>query len=128
MQVDPNSGEARGRSRRITTGLGVIAALSATADGKELAVLRNDTQYQVFIADYDPSNNHLIPPRRLSLDGRGNVASAWTADSKAVLFFSNRTGSSTIYKQAVAQSVAEQLISGPGDRRLPRLSPDGAQF
>lgn len=128
VYVDPNTGEAKGRARRLTTGLGVIGALSSTVDGKKLALLRNDTQYQVFTADFDPATKKLMEPRRLSLDSRENAASAWTRDSSAVLFFSNRTGSFTIYKQAINQPTAEQLIDGPGDRRLPRLSPNGSEI
>ena len=128
IYVDPNTGEAKGRAKQLTTGLGVIASLSSTADAKKLAVLRNDTQYQVFTADFDPTTKKLTEPRRLTLDSRENTASTWTSDSSAVLFFSNRTGSFTIYKQAINQPTAEQLIDGPSDRRLPRLSPDGSEF
>ncbi len=62
----------------------------------------------------------------MTLDERNDWPSAWTPDSKAVLFYSDRSGNYHIYKQALDQDSAEPLVATPQVDWLPRLSPDGA--
>ena len=66
------------------------------------------------------------PPRRLSDDEASEFASAWTTDSKAVLFHSDRNGTWGIFKQGINQDTAEVLVAGPQSLTLPRLSADGS--
>jgi len=66
------------------------------------------------------------PPRRLSDDDASEFASAWTADSKAALFHSDRNGTWGIFKQGINQDTAEVLVAGPQSLTLPRLSADGS--
>jgi Tol biopolymer transport system component len=56
------------------------------------------------------------------------MPAAWTADSSAVLFFSNRNGRAEIFRQQIDEPTAELLASDPTrDNILPRLSPDGSE-
>jgi Tol biopolymer transport system component len=55
----------------------------------------------------------------------------WTLDDSAVLFISNRTGTSNIFnifRQRIDQTFAEPLVSGPEQKTISRLSPDGSQI
>jgi hypothetical protein len=51
---------------------------------------------------------------------------AWTSDSKAVLFVSNRNGTRKLFKQNIDETMAEVLVEGRSIF-LPRLSSDGSQ-
>jgi Tol biopolymer transport system component len=68
----------------------------------------------------------MSPPRRLTNDEAFDVPYAWTADSKAVLFYSYRDGFWTIFKQAIGQETAEAVVTGLAAEPYPRLSADGA--
>jgi hypothetical protein len=50
----------------------------------------------------------------------------WTADSKAVLFQSNRNDHWGIFKQSLNEDTAEPIVTGSEDAYNPRISPDGA--
>jgi Tol biopolymer transport system component len=65
-------------------------------------------------------------PRKLTHDESLDTPSAWTADGKAVLFFSNRNGTSGIFTQRVGQDNADVIATGPRAAVWPRPSPDGA--
>jgi len=65
-------------------------------------------------------------PRRLTNDEYADVPTAWTADSKAVLFYSTRNGTWGIFEQGISQETAEPVVTGPQLAVGPRLSADGA--
>ena len=100
--------------------------MSGTADGKRLVLWRSNAAWQTFIASLDPASHQWKEPRRLTLDANANIADAWTADSKAVLFFSNRNGTWKLFKQAIDETTPEVLAEGRSPF-LPRLSADGSQ-
>jgi len=56
-----------------------------------------------------------------------NVAYAWTSDSTAVLFVSNRNGTWKLFRQAIDQVMPEVLVEGRSIF-LSRLSPDGNEI
>ena len=66
------------------------------------------------------------PPRRLTNEETYHYPSAWTPDSKAVLFVSNLNGTRRIFKQGISQDTAEAVVTGPQNASLPRLASDGA--
>ena len=74
----------------------------------------------------DPGNHRWKAPRRLTLDTNESLATAWTADSKAVLFVSDRNGTWKLFKQNIDETTAEVLVEGRS-MRFPRLSADGSQ-
>ena len=124
ISIDERTGKAAAPPQRVTEGQGWIGGLSATSDGKRLVVSRGNTTRQVFITEPDPGNHRWKAPRRLTLDTNESLATAWTADSKAVLFASDRNGSWKLFKQNIDETTAEVLVEGHS-MRFPRLSADG---
>ncbi len=124
VRIDEPTGKAAGTPQAITQGEGGISGLSTTADGKRLVIWRTNAPVEVFIAKRD--GHQWKEPRRLTLDSNDNIADAWTLDSKAVLFVSNRNGTWKLFKQDIDETTPEVLVEGPGIS-LPRLSADGSQ-
>jgi Tol biopolymer transport system component len=127
MRVSEKSGRAEQSAQQLTRGEGRIAGLNATADGKRLVLWRANTQPQVFLAEMDTATHQLKPPRRLTLDDSGNVASAWSADSRSILFVSNRNGTWKLFRQRIDQVTPEVLVEGR-NIFLPRFEPDGTHI
>ena len=100
--------------------------MSGTTDGKWLILRRSNETPQVFIASRDAASHQWKEPRRLTLDANENIADTWTADSKAVLFVSNRNGMWKLFKQAIDETSAQVLAEGRS-LATPRLSADGSQ-
>ncbi|MGA9461228.1 MAG: winged helix-turn-helix domain-containing protein [Terracidiphilus sp.] len=125
ISMDERTGKTTAPLQRVTEGEGWIGGLSATSDGKRFVVSRGNTTRQVFITERDPGNRRWKAPRRLTLDTNESLATAWTADSKAVLFVSDRNGTWKLFKQKIDETTAEVLVEGRS-MRFPRLSADGA--
>ncbi len=126
IDVDSNSGKPTGKPERITNLAGFrMGDFSVTADGRRLAFESNSDQSQVYVGRLE-RDGKLGNPRRLTLDERYNIPFAWTPDSKAVIFNSDRTGTFSIYKQALDQSAPELIPTGPENIQMARVSPDGA--
>ncbi len=87
---------------------------------------RTSYQPQAFIAELDAGSRQWKAPRRLTLDANANIADAWTSDSKAVLFVSNRNNTWKLFKQGIDETTAQVLVEGHSIF-LPRLSADGSQ-
>jgi hypothetical protein len=126
ISIDERTGKAVAPPQRITEGQGWIGSLSATSDGKRLVVSRGNTTRQVFVTEPDAGNQRWKAPRRLTLDTNESLATAWTADSKAILFVSDRNGTWKLFKQNIYETTAEVLVDGRS-MRFPRLSADGLQ-
>lgn len=124
IRVDQRTGKAIGQPQPVTDGQGRIGGLSATSDGKRLVLWRVNTQEQAFIAEFETGSHRLKTPHRLTLDANGNLAEAWTSDSKSALFVSNRNGTWKLFRQAIDETTAEVLVEGRS-LFLPRLSADG---
>ncbi len=125
--VDTQTGAATGKPKRLTQWAGSwIGGLSASADGKRLTLTKQTYQGQVYLGDLAAGGTRLSPPRRLTNDEATDAPYAWTADSKFVLFASDRNGTWGIFKQGISQETAEAVVTGPANLCAPRLSPDGA--
>ena len=95
-----------GSGTRITSDRGEVAELSSTSDGKFLAVRRLVPQHDVYVAELRDGGKRLSTPQRLTLDERQDYPYSWTADSKAVIFASDRDGPWHIFKQSIDQTAA----------------------
>ncbi|HEY1576837.1 MAG TPA: winged helix-turn-helix domain-containing protein [Terracidiphilus sp.] len=126
IRIDDRTGKADGPPQQITQAEGSIRWLSETADGRRLVLWRSSEPSESFIATYDARTHQFKEPRRLTLDENENFASAWTSDSKAILFASNRNGTWKLFKQGIEETTPEALVEAPSIV-LPRLSPDGLQ-
>jgi Tol biopolymer transport system component len=128
MLSPQQSGKTAGSSKRITRGIGWISQVSGSDDGKVLTFLRENTAVSTYIGSLAPDGTHLLANRRLTIDENQNDPFAWTPDSKAVLFNSNRNGIPQIFKQAIDQPLAENLMSSAEQLLQPRLTPDGSEI
>jgi eukaryotic-like serine/threonine-protein kinase len=125
--VHVENGAVRGTPTRITNGYGFVDQPSVTSDGKHLVVSRAKPEADVYVAEFSSAKLQISTPRRLTLDDADDYPFDWTADSKAILFTSNRTGTSNIFSQRIDQVSAETVVSGPGEKSVSRLSPDGTE-
>jgi eukaryotic-like serine/threonine-protein kinase len=125
IRVDPVTGKPQTQPRKLTNWLHFcIGGLSTSGDGRRMAVEKEVFQYGVYIGQLT-RNGNLQPLHRLTLEESNNVPSAWTRDSKAVFFVSDRNGTDNIYKQSLDQSEAEPVVIGSEAVSTVETSPDG---
>jgi len=125
--IDNTTGIPAGKPKRITQWAGsYLVELSASADGKRLVLRKTTSQAQVYLGDLAAGGTRMNPPRRLTNDEAFDQPTAWTPDSKAVLFDSDRNGTRGIFKQGINQETSEPVVTGPQDFWMPHLSADGA--
>jgi dipeptidyl aminopeptidase/acylaminoacyl peptidase len=126
MAMDSQAGTPAGKPKRITQWEArSITSLFASADGKRLAFVKTTVQAQVYVGKLTAGGTRLLAPRRLTNNGTMNYPAAWTADSKYVLFTSDREGTSGIFKQAINQETAEPVVGPRNIAPIPRVSADG---
>jgi len=127
LQVNSGNGTPQGKAHQLTDWSGFsVYSLSATTDGKQLAFLRGNSHASVFVGDLAGNDGRLQNSRRLTLDDNYNLPSAWTADSREVLFSSERPGNRVMYRQAIDSGSAAQLVTPSVNTNfyLAGLSPD----
>lgn len=126
MPVDPHTGEPRGKPIRLTNWAGFCNGNpTATADSKRVADNRWYIQRSVYIADLAADGKHFGTPRRLTQSDGLEYPSGWTADSRAVVFASNRNGKWGIFKQYLGEETAEPVIADLVESTLQlRMSPN----
>jgi eukaryotic-like serine/threonine-protein kinase len=126
VRVDPETGRNSGALTPLTTwhGEGPFSP-TATADGSRMAVSKVRTWSDVYLAELKETGRSGTVSTRMTTTRSFDLASAWTRDSTAILFQSNRTGPSQIFRQRLGQEDAEQLFVGPDDQQGAEFSPDG---
>jgi DNA-binding winged helix-turn-helix (wHTH) protein/Tol biopolymer transport system component len=126
IQVNAETGITAGSPRRLTHWpRSLFSNLSLAADGKRLVFLRSQAQPDVYVGELPQKGARMGAPRRLTLDDRDDWPQGWTADSRAVLFHSNRRGNADIFKQEIHGGEAQVIVAGPDEQVYPRSSPDG---
>jgi eukaryotic-like serine/threonine-protein kinase len=127
VKLDPRSGKPENKPARITNWVGFsFASLTLTTDGKRLAFLKSNVQTNVYLAELKAGGARLTTPQQLTFDNRNDAPAAWTSDSHAVIFGSNQDGLDHLFMQNINQQTAEAVVTGPGQARQPRMSPDGS--
>ncbi len=127
--IDNHRGTPAGKPGRITSSAGSgILGLAASADGKQLALLKSTNQTQVYLGELAAGGTRIKLPRRLINGEAEDRPTAWTADSKTVLFGSNRNGTYGIFKQGISQETSEPIYVGPEDVSYPRVTADGGSI
>jgi eukaryotic-like serine/threonine-protein kinase len=125
--VDTQTGKPVGKPNRITRWAGFdLQGMGASADGTRLVLQKVTYPNQVYVGELAAGGKRMSPPQRLTNDEAHDLGTAWTADSKAVLFHSDRGGKWGIFKQGIGHGAAVPLVEGRESVFLPRLSPDGA--
>lgn len=112
---------------RLTNDQGSVFSVSVSGDSKRIIYTKGIPEPDVYVATLD-SSGELSEPQRLTLDDREDLPFDWTPDGKQVIFISDRTGTFSIYKQALGQVVPDMLVGGSQPLAEPRLSPDGTQL
>jgi Tol biopolymer transport system component len=126
IRLDTRTTKPLAKPRRITNWAGVwLSPLNGTKDGKRLTLWKRTLQADVSVGELEAAGHRVKPPRRLTLDEHNDNPSAWTPDSRAILFVSDRNGSLDIFRQAIDQDAAEPLVTGPDYKWAPVVSPDG---
>jgi serine/threonine protein kinase len=128
LRVDPSSGATSGKPRRITQWqrIAMLIPLGASADGKRLTVGLMKWQSDCYLGRVAGGDSMLQDVRRLTTDDRMDLAPAWTPDSRAIVYTSNRNSNLDVFEQAISQDEAQPLVTGPGDQAAPEISGDGA--
>jgi len=130
VRIDARTARPTARARQIAEPR-VYVHPTVSADGKRVVVLKVNTGAAtglgavVLVADLEDGGRRLNNARRLTLGG-SDYAHAWTPDSQAVVFESNRKGSFNIFKQRLDQLVAQPLVIGRESATRGRFTPDGA--
>jgi serine/threonine protein kinase len=128
VRTSLETGALRGSARKIASIVGdgtTLSSLTVTADGRQALVLRTSDQNSVFVGRFNPSGPAITDIRRLTLDERTNYPHAWTADSRAVIFESDRSGNFDLFKQDIDRRTPEKLVATPFTEILPQLAPGG---
>jgi DNA-binding winged helix-turn-helix (wHTH) protein/Tol biopolymer transport system component len=128
VQLDARTGRPSSSPIRITNDRAFITSITVNGEGNRVAVVRRALQADVYLAEMEGEGKRLSTPRRFTLDQRQDFPAAWTGDSKAVLFVSDRDGPLHIFKQGIDQTQPELLVGGKQDEWLPRLTPDGSSM
>jgi serine/threonine protein kinase/Tol biopolymer transport system component len=124
--INDHTGMPSGTPKRITQWAGAgYGGFSASSDGKRLVFLRVAFQAQVYVGELGGGGTRMNAPRRLTNDEANDGPTAWTPDSKAVLFDSDRNGTSGIFKQQINANEAQPVITGQQDAYYARVSADG---
>ena len=132
VQTNPSTGAFIGQPRRVTT-LDLnkdyydhVYGMSSTTDGQKVLVLRRSDQPSVFVADFDAHLPGFSGIRRLTFDDRSSsFPHAWTADSRNVIYESNRRGTFDLYRQVPGQPTPQVIVATPDTEFLPQLAPGG---
>ena len=126
IDVDPRKMKAQGKPRRLTNWAGfAIGAMSASRDGKRLAVTKRLDQSEILIGELADRGDRLDHLRRMGFDDRVEWPGGWSTDSKWLPFQSDRTGNMSIFRLRAGSSNPEPLVTNQDDNWAPLLSPDG---
>jgi eukaryotic-like serine/threonine-protein kinase len=127
VDIDPHRMEAVSRPHRLTNWAGfAVLNMNATQDGKRIALTRKTDQSNILIGELTDNGNSLSQPRRIGTQDRVEWPGGWSADSKALLFQSDRTGNMNLFRQPIDATDAEVVVTDQNDNRAPSLGPDRA--
>lgn len=101
-------------------------AFQATSDGRRLIALKVHTEDGIYVGALTPDTS--LAAKRLTMDGWRNIPTAWTDDSKAILFQSKRNGRWTVCRRDLRSKSPEVLVAGPENYRDPEISTNGTLF
>ncbi len=116
VPLRPETGEAAGKPKRLVHSNDFqLLNPTLSADGKRLSFLKARGWQDVYLAELTPEGALKSAARRFTLDDRGSYPNGWTPDSQSIVFSSDRTGTSAIFKQALSETVAEAFVQSPKD-------------
>ncbi|MGZ6423591.1 MAG: hypothetical protein ACXWSR_21855 [Bdellovibrionota bacterium] len=124
IDFDPKKMKAIGPTRRLTNWAGFsIETMSASRDGKLLALSRGTDQNNIFVGELTDHGNNLAHLHRVSPEDRVEWPSGWSSDSKMLFFQSDRTGNMNIFRvnidlndEAFSATNPEPVVMDQNDR------------
>ena len=128
VRIDPASGRPTSAPNQILSSVGYsIWDVTGTLDGKILSVLKGAKYMNVDVGVLGYYATRLDDVRRFTSQHSNEFPTAWTADSSAILFSSNRNGSYGIFKQKLQAQTAEKMF-GSSDKEAAKaqFTPDQA--
>lgn len=130
VRVNSRTAHAEGPPVRITNWpQSFVTGISGSADGKRLILRRtvfNNLTYLMEMGRTGRAESHSL---RLLLSQKDAAwPTAWTADSRDVVFYRMNGENSDIFRQDISKDSPEPLVKAPGEQLTPRLSPDGSFF
>ena len=128
MWVDERTGKPRTAPRQLTNWAGFcMQSMTATTDYKQIAYLRAFYSLSVLVADLDAAGARARDLRRLTTSESIEYPTAWTPDSKSIIFHSNRNGPTGIFLQAIGQENPKIIVMGTEDSvpMSSTVTPDG---
>ena len=117
-----------GPASRLTATPDDVSNMTASADGKRIAITKYSLNPDVYVTELNPAGTRLSTPQQMTRDERRDFPFSWTPDSKAVIFASDRDGIYHIFKQQIDQMVPEILVGGNEQTVGPRLAPDNTNI
>jgi Tol biopolymer transport system component len=130
MQTDPRTGRPRGLPRLVTEDRGdAWSSISASRDGRQVVAVRylNSTP-NIYVAELPPPGQtmKLLDRRRLTFSEAREFPHAWTADSRSIIFESDRGGKAfDLYRQDIDQRSSEPLVVSPALKVMAHVAPGG---
>jgi Tol biopolymer transport system component len=130
VRTDPRTGSLRGGPRLLTEDRGESwSEISASRDGKQVVAVRYlNSLPNIFVADLPPAGQpkKLLDSRRLTFSEAQEFPHTWTADSRSVIFESNRSGKTfDLYRQDIDRRNSELLVGSPAVKVMAHLAPGG---
>ena len=130
-RIDQATGKFSMQPAQLTHSVGYcMNSTSSTSDGRRLVFLKQSHEYSVYVAGLSPGATSITPPKHLTMTEAEEFPSAWTPDSKNVIFVSNRDRTWGFYRQPLSSEAAATAIQTGIDSTglgaiFPRMSPDG---
>src|SRR5262249_7508039 len=112
-----------GRDRQITDGVGQnngVGGLTWLPDGRVIYISRASGSQDIWLMDQDGKNQRQLT----TAETRAERYPAVTPDGRYIVFVSNRTGNSNIYRYDLKTGEQKQLTSGVSEE-FPSVSADG---
>ena len=127
IDIDPKKMKAVEKPRRLTNWAGFsVLSMSATRDGKLVALTRKTDQSAILLGELTDHGNSLSHLRRVSPQDRVDWPGGWSPDGRVLFFQSDQTGSMSIFRQRIDATDAETVVADQNDNRAPLMSPDRA--
>jgi serine/threonine protein kinase len=129
-RMDSATGRFSEQPTQLTHSVGYcMSSISSTSDSKRLVFLKQSNEYSVYVAGLAPGATSITPPKHLTLTAAEEFPSAWSPDSKSIIFVSNRDRTWGFYRQPLNEAPATPIQTGIDSEGLgyifPRVSPDG---
>ena len=124
LPLNPRTAVPTGPPVRLTSGPDRKFLTSASRDGKKILYGRGGNDPDVYVADIEGQAGRLAHYRRLTLDDRKDLPYGWTADSRSVIFVSDRDGTFHIFRQDIDKPTPELVVGGEKSVMMTRMNPE----